>query len=345
MPANGRAPESGLKLSIIVVTWNNENFIEQALRSCIDQSVDGYEVVVVHNASTDRTGEMIRRATAGHEHLFTIIENERNEGLGEGRNIGMRHARGESLMFLDGDDWYAEGAISRAHQLGQMDADLAIFDHVYFHTDSHLEANTNAALLMEGYRITGEQRSMLLRNFGVAWNKIYSRAFLDAFIQPFPRLLYEDIFWNVQCIMQARSIYVTSDTLVFYRQRQGSLLRSCSESHFDSFIQHDRIVDFLEHNPQLVQSFGQALRRYTEHQLFATVNVGGRVPPGAEGRFLRRVSRVLRRYDDLGVKRRGNYRAWVAGLGLFSLYQGYRSLGKFLRSFQSHRPMSGNTID
>src|SRR5690625_3321652 len=100
-------------ISIIVVTWNNENFIEQALSSCVDSEVNNYEVRVVHNASDDNTGAMIRRAIRYQPSLFKVIENKRNEGLGEGRNIGMRHANGEYLMFLDGDDWFQCGAIRR----------------------------------------------------------------------------------------------------------------------------------------------------------------------------------------------------------------------------------------
>lgn len=60
-------------LSIIVVTWNNENFIEQALASCIDSDVQNYEIIVVHNASDDRTGEMVQRAIAGNEGLFRSL--------------------------------------------------------------------------------------------------------------------------------------------------------------------------------------------------------------------------------------------------------------------------------
>ena len=91
-------------LSIIVVTWNNENFIEEALESCIFETEINYEVVVVHNASDDKTGEMIQRVANGNK-LFKVIENSKNEGLGKARNIGIDNADGEYLIFLDGDDW------------------------------------------------------------------------------------------------------------------------------------------------------------------------------------------------------------------------------------------------
>ena len=101
-----------MKLSIIVVAHNVELYIEKALNSCIAALDEEYEVIVVDNNSDDATLSLIRSVAAAHPNIFNVVENDTNVGLGFGRNIGMQHARGEYILFLDGDDWYSPTAIT-----------------------------------------------------------------------------------------------------------------------------------------------------------------------------------------------------------------------------------------
>ncbi|WP_374834241.1 bifunctional glycosyltransferase/CDP-glycerol:glycerophosphate glycerophosphotransferase [Paenochrobactrum pullorum] len=321
-----------MKLSIIIVTWNNENYIEQALNSCINPDFSDYEIIVVHNASTDRTGELIRRTIRGNENLFKIIENEANVGLGEGRNIGMRHAKGEYFMFLDGDDWYSEQMLNTVFPIiSSSKPELVIIDFLRYHQDARLEANPQRKQLNDGWRNRTQERAQLLKNFGVAWNKVYKKSFIDHNKLTFPQLYYEDIVWNMQCILLASSVYVTQAQLVFYRQRPGSILRSTDMKHFDSITQHNGIISFLEDNPNLIEDYGIPLRNYSRHQMFATIHLGGRVPVGKEGKFLKLAYKTLKRYDKL-LANNGVYahapnhkiREKVASLGIYPLYKALR---------------------
>lgn len=335
-----------MKLSIIIVTWNNENYIEEALNSCINSEFSDYEVIVVHNASTDRTGELIRRTIRGNENLFKIIENESNVGLGEGRNIGMRHAQGEYFMFLDGDDWYSEHMLNTVFPIiSSSKPELVIIDFVRYHQDARLEANPQNHQLKDGWRNTANERSRLLKNFGVAWNKVYKKSFVEDNKLTFPPLYYEDIVWNMQCILLASSIYVTQEQLVFYRQRPGSILRSTDMKHFDSITQHNGIISVLEDNPDLIKDFGIPLRNYSRHQMFATIHLGGRVPSGKEGKFLKLAYKTLKRYDRLLSNHnvaanapKQKIREKVASLGIFPFYKALRLTERLKKKY--YNPLS-----
>ncbi len=84
------------KISAILVAYNEERDIAKTIESLLAQSHKDFEIIVVNNASTDRTVEV-----AG-KYPVKIISVEKNRGPGGGRNFGARHAIGEIIAFLDG---------------------------------------------------------------------------------------------------------------------------------------------------------------------------------------------------------------------------------------------------
>ncbi len=87
-------------VSIIIVTYNNENEIADCLKSIKKQASSGqYEVIVVDNQSKDKTTEIIKSDYP----WVKLIEPKENLGFGRGNNLGSKHAQGEYLFFLNPD--------------------------------------------------------------------------------------------------------------------------------------------------------------------------------------------------------------------------------------------------
>jgi glycosyltransferase involved in cell wall biosynthesis len=96
-------------VSIIVPTFNNAGTIGLCLRSLQKLEYWHFEVNVVNDGSTDGTLEVARQSVAGDER-FRFFSLDRQTGPGAARNVGMLHARGAILAFIDGDisappDW------------------------------------------------------------------------------------------------------------------------------------------------------------------------------------------------------------------------------------------------
>lgn len=90
-------------VSLIITTYNYAQFVERAIRSALDQSIDDsrYEIIVVNDASTDRTKSIL----ANYEDDCRIFNLEQNIGLSGARNFGIRKAKGQFVVFLDADDY------------------------------------------------------------------------------------------------------------------------------------------------------------------------------------------------------------------------------------------------
>ncbi|MDR1775839.1 MAG: glycosyltransferase [Actinomycetes bacterium] len=97
--------------SIVIPCRNAAATIRRALESCVAQSCDDYELVIVDGASTDGTTEIIgefQDATGGRLRLIS----EPDDGIYDAMNKGLAAARGEWVAFLGADDWYEPGALA-----------------------------------------------------------------------------------------------------------------------------------------------------------------------------------------------------------------------------------------
>ena len=99
--------------SIVVPMYNREAFIGRTLRSCLGQDFSDFEVVVVDDASSDRSVEAVRQFD---DPRIRLERHERNRGRCPARNTGLSVARGEWLVFLDSDDELLPGALAAIHQ-------------------------------------------------------------------------------------------------------------------------------------------------------------------------------------------------------------------------------------
>jgi len=82
-------------VSVVIPTYNEEKWIGSCLQSVLRDSYPQKEIIVVDDASTDTTGEILKRFPV------KVIRNEKRAGPGSARNIGVREAKGEIVVFID----------------------------------------------------------------------------------------------------------------------------------------------------------------------------------------------------------------------------------------------------
>lgn len=90
----------GPLFSVLISTYNRAHEVQRAVRSCSEQTFGDFEIVVVDDASADGTADVL--AALGEPRL-RIVPHERNRGISAARATGVKHARGEWLVFLDSD--------------------------------------------------------------------------------------------------------------------------------------------------------------------------------------------------------------------------------------------------
>jgi len=94
------------RVSVILIVRDGERFIEEALASISAQTMSSYETIVIDDGSRDRTVEIVGRCVARDPTRMQLLRHEHgsNRGMSASRNLGIRHARGGYITFLDHDD-------------------------------------------------------------------------------------------------------------------------------------------------------------------------------------------------------------------------------------------------
>src|SRR5690606_16043983 len=117
-------------VTVVIPAYNAAAFVCNAIESALAQTRGRVEVVVVDDASTDNTSDVV--APYVERGQAKLVRHERNKGLPGTRNTAIRHSQGEYIAFLDADDlWYPhhlEVALDALEAHPELDAVFMNFD-------------------------------------------------------------------------------------------------------------------------------------------------------------------------------------------------------------------------
>ncbi|WP_160297441.1 bifunctional glycosyltransferase/CDP-glycerol:glycerophosphate glycerophosphotransferase [Demequina flava] len=234
-----------VEFTIVVPAYNVQGYLRQAVASVAGDP--RAEVIVVDDCSTDATSVLADELAQCYA-AVTVLRPDENSGLGMARNLGLKHATGEYVLFLDGDDYFMDGALDAIHgAVADHHPDVVLFGYnrLYPNGDA-VEGVIRAPLQAQG-PYTARQVPDVFSVLNVAWNKAYRRGFLESLDINFPVGYYEDIPWTYPILAAASSIVGIDRPLYAYRQRwSGSILRSTDARHLEILDQFERLAGELE---------------------------------------------------------------------------------------------------
>ena len=99
-------------VSIILPVFNGEKFLNSAIESCIKQSYDNIELIVIDDCSTDRTPEIIQKYALKDDRI-SVLRNEKNVKLPKSLNIGHKKAKGTYITWTSHDNYLSINAIEQ----------------------------------------------------------------------------------------------------------------------------------------------------------------------------------------------------------------------------------------
>lgn len=88
-------------ISVVMPVFNAEKYLEEAVRSVLNQTFTDFEFIIVDDASTDNSLELLKKFK---DKRIKILQNKNNKGITKSLNKGLRHARGEFIARMDADD-------------------------------------------------------------------------------------------------------------------------------------------------------------------------------------------------------------------------------------------------
>jgi glycosyltransferase involved in cell wall biosynthesis len=114
------------KVSVVIPSYNHARFLDDTLRSVLGQSFSDLEVLVIDDASTDGSQEVLA-AWAKRDRRVHVMCHRANRGISRTRNEALARATGEFVAFLDSDDWWHERKLERQLGIVRERADVAVW--------------------------------------------------------------------------------------------------------------------------------------------------------------------------------------------------------------------------
>lgn len=209
------------KVSVCVVTYNQECYIEQCLQSIVDQVVDfDYEIIVSDDASTDRTPEIVAGFARRYPALFKVFLHEENMGAGDNFVFVHKQAAGTYIAHVDGDDYCFPAKLQvQADFLDQRTDCNIVWHRMHIQTTDGKIHEGKAAAETNIYSMAFN-RAAILQYIAVGANssKMYRASVREFAVPDFPTL---DYFANVEQVGTGVACFCGEQALGVYRAGIG----------------------------------------------------------------------------------------------------------------------------
>lgn len=217
-------------VSIVIPTYNVENYIEKCLCSILSQTYERLQVIVVDDLSTDKTCEIVEDFVL-KDNRVTLYRLQKNSGSAFARQFGIDHSDGEYLTFVDSDDWYNSCvAIETAINSFDTHTDCVMFGYRTIHTPlvlkkqfaSKRKSYTAAEVYMDKLKRTH------VPHWHYLWNKIYRLKLIKECVKFDVNLRRaEDVKFNIDFLRVANIITVIPELFYDYNcSNPGQITRS-----------------------------------------------------------------------------------------------------------------------
>ena len=258
-------------ISIIVPIYNVEKYLRTCIDSVLKSTCRDFELFLVDDGSTDNSGKICEDYSLRDERVSVM--HKPNGGISSARNLGMTKARGEYILFIDGDDLLKPEMLEMMkHELDTTDCDLAMVRA--FTVDDNGEVNSPTSTDEPNSRIITQEdymRCLFERNeFGypVVWNKLYRRELIEGLA--FKSIAAEDIEWTTRVILKAQKISLIDHKLYGYRIRPTSITREAKGLNPAIANRLDTYLMCLEEIPETYRNYRSWCLLYTYKYLLTT---------------------------------------------------------------------------
>lgn len=250
-------------LSIIIPSYNSALTVGSLIRLINSQSFFNIEIIVIDDASTDGSKEVIERELQKIDNTI-FLKNEKNMGAGISRNRGLKAATGKYILFFDSDDILHADAIKNCIHLMDRDSniDVAVFQYKYmadigdaFSGMSYIDEQIFSAIL-DGKPeriVTINSHPELTRISNYPWNKVIRSSHYKDNLLFGSTKVHNDIYASWHILTKARKILVSDDVICTHilNSHGGNLTNLQSKERLELFIALTDTYEMLEVSPHI----------------------------------------------------------------------------------------------
>lgn len=241
-----------MKLSIIVPCYNCQKNILNLLNSIVAQSIDGVEVILINDGSSDNTEKIIGDFINHNGNLELKLISTPNQGAALARKLGLENARGEYVFFCDSDDMLSESFVEIIFRNLDSSPDIIYFSSVqcdeekkflsYKYKFNESSLSLNSELFLKMLIVRGQWTAAV-------WTYVFKRKVCEISGADFTlRNAHEDHLFSLKLLLNSNSVCVIPDILYYQVVTVGSLTNSKKNFNYiySRFQASKECISFLE---------------------------------------------------------------------------------------------------
>lgn len=242
-------------VSFIIPVYNCKNYIETCVDSILSIRNENIEVLLVDDGSSDGSSELCECLAEKYSSVICI--HQENKGVSTARNIGIKSAKGQYVIFIDSDDKIETNVIKKSIELieNYPSVDMLIYgiSFDYYHNANCYRSDVLLPTLSGEYHLDNCFECLFdlykSNSLSPVWNKIIRKDLLISNQLQFRNdmFLYEDLEFSLRCMAKCNYLYFLQDVGYHYRQ---------SEDEGNA----GRRLKKIEHIPYLIDKIEKSLR-------------------------------------------------------------------------------------
>lgn len=261
-------------LSIIIPVYNSEKYLEKCIESILQQTYQNFQLILVNDASTDRSGEICDRY-ASNDTRIKVIHHRKNKGLSLSREDGLLLADSEWISFMDNDDYIHPEMYERLMRNAEKgdiicargeDKSSKEIDNIYWDNEEK-----------ELLRFSGEEVSNIIYSqvmdlgcIGPIWGKIIKKSLIDLVrekVEPYREKLYwvffEDVLFTPFMFYYANTVVIDNRLMYLHRHFKDNLSSTLipKEYHYEAVEAGDIVLQFFRES-NLCEAYNKYLQGY-----------------------------------------------------------------------------------
>lgn len=238
-------------ISIIVPIYNIENYIKKCINSILVQTFSDFELILVDDGSTDKSGKLCDEYKNKDNRVIVIHKS--NAGQSEARNKGLDIAKGDYILFVDGDDILPHDIILKLfNSIKKYNSDVSCCGYCddfnvaknqhYVYENKFIMSNIDATkrmLLCDGLDSN-------------VWGKLYKKDLFKNICYPVGEI-YEDVLVTYKVLLRANKIVHIGECGYIHTSRSDSTTGSKFSERDYAYVEHTKLVyeDIKKNYPEL----------------------------------------------------------------------------------------------
>ena len=254
------------KVSVIIPVYGVKKYIERCARSLFEQTLDDIEYIFVDDSTPDNSISILRKVLSEYpnrEKQVKILRHEKNKGLAQARQTGLKIASGEYIAHCDSDDWVDVHMYEEMYNKAiEEDADIVVCDYVVTN-DTSVIKTINACHAKSAKQLI--ENCLFQRDPWSLWNKLFNRKAYSNIEYP-KGAMGEDMVTIIQLLWNCKMLSYINKPYYQYFYNSESITKVCTRdsciSKFNQLSYNTTIVMNFIKNKKLDAEYKDALVVY-----------------------------------------------------------------------------------